>query len=121
MWKTLSGNILYFGRAGRFRFEPAIRRPHGCARIAQQDSLAAHRERSQRREQELEDDSPDGVTTLPLGDQQLVFVLMEELRSLPKQYSPSLSMRYLEGDSRRTDSRRTDSTLAQIQGRLVRG
>ena len=90
-------------------------------KVAQRTSLAVRRKRSQRREQELEDDSPDGVTPLPLGDQQLVFVLMEELRSLPERYQVPLVMRYLEGHSRRTIAEQTDSTLAQIQGRLVRG
>ena len=90
-------------------------------KVAQRTSLAARRKRSQRREQELEDNSPEGVAPLPLGDQQLVFVLMEELRSLPERYQVPLVMRYLEGHSRRTIAEQTDSTLAQIQGRLVRG
>jgi RNA polymerase sigma factor (sigma-70 family) len=90
-------------------------------KVAQRTSLAARRKRAMRREEVIEDEFPQGSQALPLRDQQMIYVLMEELRALPQRYQVPLVLRYLEGRSRREIAEQTDSTLAQIQGRLVRG
>lgn len=91
-------------------------------RVAQRTAIAARRKRSRRREEELIVEPPQGEEALPvIHDRQMLYVLMEELRALPERYQTPLVMRYFEGQSRRAIAEQTDSTLAQIQGRLVRG
>ena len=91
-------------------------------KVAQRTSLAARRKRSRRREEELPAEPPQGDEALPiLHDRQMVHVMMEELHDLPERYQVPLVLRYLEGQSRRAIADQTDSTIAQIQGRLVRG
>jgi RNA polymerase sigma factor (sigma-70 family) len=91
-------------------------------KVAQRTSLAARRKRAQRREEELAAELPhDGGSERLIHDQQMIYVLMEELRGLPERYRTPLVLRYLEGRTRRTIAAQTDSTLPQVQGRLVRG
>lgn len=91
-------------------------------RVAQRTAIAARRRRSRLREEPLTAEPPQGEEALPLiHDRQMMRVLMEELQSLPQKYQMPLVMQYFEGQSRRAIAEQTDSTLAQIQGRLVRG
>jgi RNA polymerase sigma factor (sigma-70 family) len=91
-------------------------------KVAQRTSLAARRKRARRREEELNTELPQDDEARPLiHDQHMIYVLLEELRGLPERYQSPLVMRYLEGRSRRAIAMQTDSTIAQIQGRLVRG
>ncbi|MEX2168860.1 MAG: sigma-70 family RNA polymerase sigma factor [Pirellulales bacterium] len=91
-------------------------------RVAQRTAIAARRRRSRRREESLTAEPPQGEEALPvIHDRQMLYVLMEELRALPERYQTPLVLRYFEGQSRRAIAEQTDSTLAQIQGRLVRG
>lgn len=91
-------------------------------KVAQRTALAARRKRAQRREEELTTELPsEGGGERLIHDQQMIYVLMEELRGLPERYRTPLVLRYLEGRTRRTIAAQTDSTLPQVQGRLVRG
>lgn len=91
-------------------------------KVAQRTALAARRKRAQRREEELTTELPhESSGERLIHDQQMIYVLMEELRSLPERYRTPLVLRYLEGRTRRTIAAQTDSTLPQVQGRLVRG
>jgi RNA polymerase sigma factor (sigma-70 family) len=91
-------------------------------KVAQRTALAARRKRSFQRETTLTDDPLENDEPFSLiHDEHMIFVLMQELRELPHTYQVPLVMRYLEGRSRRAIADQTDSTLAQIQGRLVRG
>lgn len=91
-------------------------------KVAQRTAQAARRRQSQRREEELPIEPPQGDDATPLlYDRHLVHVMLEELRDLPARYQLPLVLRYLEGHSRRTIAEQTDSTVPQIQGRLVRG
>ena len=63
-----------------------------------------------------------GENALPIiRDRDMLYVLLEELRTLPQRYQTPLVMRYIEGESRRAIAEQTDSTIGQIQGRLARG
>ena len=55
-----------------------------------------------------------------IHDRQMLYVLMEELGSMPERYQVPLLLHYLEGHSRRKIAEQTDSTVGQIQGRLAR-
>ena len=53
-------------------------------KVAQRTAFAARRKRMRRREEELPADPPLGEDALPMiQDRQMIFVLMEELRSCP--------------------------------------
>lgn len=91
-------------------------------RVAQRTAIAARKRRARLREEELTVEPPQGEEALPMiQDRQMLRVLMEELQALPQRYRTPLVMQYFEGQSRRAIAEQTDSTLAQIQGRLVRG
>jgi RNA polymerase sigma factor (sigma-70 family) len=90
--------------------------------VAQRTALAARRKRERRREKALAMDPPAGEESLRVIDKrEMLYVLMQEIESLPNRYQTPLVMRYLEGQSRRAIADQTDSTVGQIQGRLVRG
>jgi RNA polymerase sigma factor (sigma-70 family) len=90
--------------------------------VAQRTALAARRKRERRREEPLAIDPPAGEESLrSIDKREMLYVLMQEIQSLPNRYHTPLVMRYLEGQSRRTIAEHTDSTVGQIQGRLVRG
>jgi RNA polymerase sigma factor (sigma-70 family) len=90
--------------------------------VAQRTALAARRKRERRREEALATDPPVVEESLRVIDKrEMLYVLMQEIQSLPARYQTPLVMRYLEGQSRRAIAEQTDSTVGQIQGRLVRG
>src|SRR3954466_13242889 len=90
--------------------------------VAQRTALAARRKRERRREEALATEPPAGEESLRVIDKrEMLYVLMQEIESLPNRYQTPLVMRYLEGQSRRAIADQTDSTVGQIQGRLVRG
>ncbi len=91
-------------------------------KVAMRTALAARRKRSRRREEPLSGDScADVKTPSVIDDRELLYILVQELRLLPARYQTPLVMRYLEGQTRRAIADETDSTVAQVQGRLVRG
>jgi RNA polymerase sigma factor (sigma-70 family) len=91
-------------------------------RVAQRTALAARRKRARRREEELVEETVDpDPGPAAISHRELIYVLLEELRKLPDRYQVPLVLRYFERLSRRTIAEHTDSTVAQIQGRLVRG
>jgi len=103
-----------------------IRGSHSAAawlcKVAQRTSLAARRKRARLREESLTSDPQrPSEDEFALPDRELIGVLFDELRGLPERYQTPLVLRYMEGQSRRAIADQTDSTVAQIQGRLVRG
>ncbi len=101
---------------------PAIRRRRGSSRLRTRTALAVRRKRARRREEPLTTELPVGDNALPMiRDRDMLYVLLEEMRTLPQRYQTPLVMRYIEGESRRAIAEQTDSTIGQIQGRLARG
>lgn len=91
-------------------------------RVAHNAALQAKRRRKALRETSLDEAPLAPETFLPdLEQKQLVAALLEELRSLPKQYQTPLVLRYLEGRSRREIAAQTEATVATVAGQLVRG
>lgn len=90
--------------------------------VAQRTALAARRKRQRRREEALASDPPaDEESLRAIDKREMLYVLMQEIESLPNRYQTPLVMRYLEGQSRRAIAQQTDLTVGQVQGRLVRG
>ncbi len=92
-------------------------------RVAYRTALSAKRRSRRRREEQLESE-PVGQAEEAFPDlmgRQMVAILLEELRSIPKKYQEPLVMRYLEGQSRRKIADQTGSTVAGVQGMLARG
>lgn len=92
-------------------------------RVAHRTALAAKRRAKRRREESLEADpaAPPEEAFPNLVGRQMVSLLLEELRAMPKKYQTPLVMRYLEGQSRRSIADQTDMTVAAVQGKLARG
>jgi RNA polymerase sigma factor (sigma-70 family) len=91
-------------------------------RVAQRTALSARRKRARQREEELlEDTSKKDDGSEAISHRELIYVLLDELRKLPDRYQVPLVLRYFERMSRQAIAAHTDSTIAQIQGRLVRG
>jgi RNA polymerase sigma factor (sigma-70 family) len=91
-------------------------------KVAMRTALSARRKRSRRREEALVKEPPADEGSLRLiDDRELLYMLLQELATLPARYQTPFVMRYLEGQSRRAIAEKTDSTVAQIQGRLARG
>jgi RNA polymerase sigma factor (sigma-70 family) len=91
-------------------------------RVAQRTALAARRKRARQREEELVKEiaeTDDGLAAI--SHRELIYVLLDEVRKLPDRYQAPLVLRYFERMSRQAIAAHTDSTIAQIQGRLVRG
>jgi RNA polymerase sigma factor (sigma-70 family) len=91
-------------------------------RVAQRTALAARRKRARQREEELVEEiaeTTDGPAAI--SHRELIYVLLDELRKLPDRYQVPLVLRYFERMSRQAIAAYTDLTVAQIQGRLVRG
>ena len=60
-----------------------------------------------------------GETVKPRIDEgEMLYVLLQEVQTLPERYQTPLVMRYFEGLSRRAIAEQTDSTVGQIQGTI---
>lgn len=91
-------------------------------KVAMRTALLARRKRGKRREEPLVHEPPaDDEARSAIGNREMLYVLLQEVRMLPARYQTPLVMRYLEGQSRRAIAEQTDSTVGQIQGRLARG
>ena len=92
-------------------------------RVAYRTALSAKRRAKRRREERLESEpASQAEEAFPnLMGRQMVVILLEELRSIPKKYQEPLVMRYLEGQSRRKIADQTGTTIAGVQGMLARG
>ena len=75
-----------------------------------------------RREEPLVAEPAVGDAVKPrIDEREMLYVLLQEVQTLPERYQTPLVMRYFEGLSRRAIAEQTDSTVAQVQGRLARG
>jgi RNA polymerase sigma factor (sigma-70 family) len=91
-------------------------------KVAMRTAFSARRKRAQRREEHLvEEPSSPADSMRTIDDREMIYVLLQEMRTLPERYQTPLVMRYLEGQSRRAIAEQTDSTVSQVQGRLARG
>ncbi|TWT73495.1 ECF RNA polymerase sigma factor SigW [Posidoniimonas polymericola] len=91
-------------------------------RVALRAACDARRARLRRREAPLDDEPLQPEPAFPdIERRQLSAALMEELRALPDKYQTPLVLRYLEGLSRQEIADQLDTTVATVQGQLVRG
>ena len=92
-------------------------------RVALRTAIAKKRQNRKRSETPLENHplAPAETAFPDLAGRETASILMEELQQLPKKYQTPLVLRYLEGQSRRAIADQTDSTIATVQGQLVRG
>ncbi|TWT37961.1 ECF RNA polymerase sigma factor SigW [Posidoniimonas corsicana] len=91
-------------------------------RVALRAACDVRRTRLRRREEPLDAEPPQPEPAFPdIERRQLAAALMEELRALPDKYQVPLVLRYLEGLSRSQIADQLDTTVAGVQGCLVRG